>query len=60
MVQYFGFEYLIGKVAIGEIVQLDGSTRDVIGALIAFTLCNKSIREFERFEKAIHEIQVWR
>lgn len=59
-VKYFGFDSYVGKLVVGEMVQLDETTRDEIGSLISFTLNTKCIREFARYEKAINEIQVWR
>lgn len=56
-VQYFGFEYYIGKIKCTELVQLDEDSKDAIGSLIGFTMENRCIREFGRFEKAVREIE---
>lgn len=57
MVKYFGFENYKGVVKINEIVQVDGSTMDDIGHLVKFILQTKSIKEFQRFTKAMNEVQ---
>lgn len=57
IVKYFGFDDLKGTVKIKDIVQVDESTMEDIGLLIKFTMQSKSIKEFERFTKAINEVK---
>lgn len=55
-IKYYGFGYFVGKVKFIELVQLDESTKGQIGELISFVLQTKSIKEFNRFGKAVKEI----
>lgn len=57
IVKYYGFDDYKGTIKINELVQVDDGSMDEIGALILFTLRTKSIKEFERFQRAIQEIQ---
>lgn len=58
VVKYFGFENYFGTVQSKEMVQIDDKTKNAIESLVVFTLKTKSIREFERFEKAVNELQL--
>lgn len=57
-VKYFGYEDLRGTVKFNELVQLSSTSTVEIGNLIKFTLTNKCIKEFDRFQKAINEIKL--
>lgn len=59
VVRYFGFEYFVGTVKRKEIVQMDEKSKDAIGSLILFTLKTKSIKEYDRFLKAVKEIRIF-
>lgn len=56
MVKYYGFDDYKGKVKNDEIVQVNNDSMEEIGALIAYTLKTKSIKEFRRYNKAIKEV----
>lgn len=57
-VKYFGYEDLRGTVKFNELVQLSSTSVVEIGCLIHFTLNNKCIKEFDRFQRAINEIKL--
>lgn len=56
-VQYFGFKYFIGKGKFNEPVQLDDQSKTYIGNLVSFFLQTKCIKDFDRFQKGVTEIQ---
>lgn len=57
-VQYYGYELYTGKIKIEELVQLDEISKDAIGNLVSFILQAKCIKDFDRFAKAIKEVQM--
>lgn len=56
IVQYYGFEYLIGTVSAKDIVQIDEKSKDSIFALVQLCLKKKCVRQFERYEKGVWEV----
>lgn len=48
---------LLFHVIIIELVQIDDDTKEAIGALVEFTLKTQSIKEFNRFQKAVEELR---
>lgn len=55
-VQYYGYESYVGKVKMCEMVQLDERSRESICNLVSFIIQTKSIKDFDRFEKGVKEI----
>lgn len=56
-VKYHGYENFRGTVKLNEIVQIDCISLEAIGALVNFTLETKSIKDFDRFNRGVREIQ---
>lgn len=56
-VQYYGYDYCVGKIKINELVQVDDDSKDAIGNLISFIIRTKCVKDSARFEKGIKEIQ---
>lgn len=55
-VKYYGYVDFRGTVKNNEMVPLNDDSKQEIGALVEYTLKTKSIRDFDRFNKAIKEI----
>lgn len=55
IVKYYGYVDSKGNVKNSEIVQVNTDSMEEIGALVEYTLKTKSIKDFERFNKAIKE-----
>lgn len=57
IVKYCGFDDFKGTVKLNELVQVDDASVVSICALTSFTLKTKAIKEFDRFSRAIKEVQ---